>query len=57
MRRETGLAPRVEFNMRADLPFKHRGNAGDDFGKTAVPSLKGLSHLANLTLNLVGAWR
>lgn len=44
--------------MKAKLPFEHRGDAGDDLGKAAVPPLEGLSHLADLTLNLVCArWK
>lgn len=43
--------------MKRKLPFEHRRNAGNDLGQTAVPPLEGLSHLADLTLNLVCAWR
>lgn len=54
---EPDLVPRIQFIMKTKFPFKHGGNSGDDLRQTAVPSFESLSHLANLTLNLVCAGR
>lgn len=50
---EADLVPRMQFIVKTKLPFEHGGNPGDDLRQTAVPSFESLSHLANLTLNLV----
>lgn len=50
---EADLVPRMQFIVKTKLPFEHGGNSGDDLRQTAVPSFESLSHLANLTLNLV----
>lgn len=55
--RKADLVPCIQFIVKTKSPFEHRRNAGDDLRQTAVPPLEGLSHLADLTLNLICTWR